>query len=300
MSEFVKIAFAPIAAPKGGALVVFVGADLKPAPARRALLGEAARDRIRRAKTVGFKGKSLERARYPSARRARGRAAAGRRRRARQGRQAARFRHARRLRVRQARRGQDGRRRPSKRRRASGTPARPPISRSASGCGPIVSTNTRRKKTDGEDDEKPAPVADDRRRRPGRGRAPPSRRARRSPRASSSPAPSSTSRRTCCFPKPSPSARASLEKLGVEVEVLDEKAMAKLGMGALLGVGQGSQRDSRLVVMRWRGAQVEEGQAGRVRRQGRLLRLRRHLDQARRRHGGHEGRHGAARPASSG
>ena len=44
-----------------------------------------------------------------------------------------------------------------------------------------------------------------------------------------------------------------LEKLGVEVTVLDVKAMTKLGMGALLGVGQGSRRDSRVVVMRWRG-----------------------------------------------
>ncbi|WP_158817948.1 leucyl aminopeptidase [Methylocapsa sp. S129] len=47
---------------------------------------------------------------------------------------------------------------------------------------------------------------------------------------------------------------ASLAKLGVEIDVLDEKAMAKLGMGSLLGVGQGSARDSRLVVMRWNGA----------------------------------------------
>jgi leucyl aminopeptidase len=46
----------------------------------------------------------------------------------------------------------------------------------------------------------------------------------------------------------------SLEKLGVEVEALDEKAMAKLGMNALLGVGRGSARESRLVAMRWNGA----------------------------------------------
>jgi leucyl aminopeptidase len=48
--------------------------------------------------------------------------------------------------------------------------------------------------------------------------------------------------------------RASgLAKLGVGVEVLDVAAMRKLGMGALLGVGQGSAHDSRLVVMRWNG-----------------------------------------------
>jgi leucyl aminopeptidase len=48
--------------------------------------------------------------------------------------------------------------------------------------------------------------------------------------------------------------RASgLSKLGVTVEVLDVPAMRRLGMGALLGVGQGSVHDSRLVVMRWNG-----------------------------------------------
>jgi leucyl aminopeptidase len=45
-----------------------------------------------------------------------------------------------------------------------------------------------------------------------------------------------------------------LTKLGVEVDVLDDEAMQKLGMGALLGVGQGSDRPSRLAVMRWNGA----------------------------------------------
>jgi leucyl aminopeptidase len=45
----------------------------------------------------------------------------------------------------------------------------------------------------------------------------------------------------------------ALRKLGVVVEVLDVKQMQKLGMGALLGVGQGSARESRMVVMRWNG-----------------------------------------------
>ena len=44
-----------------------------------------------------------------------------------------------------------------------------------------------------------------------------------------------------------------LGELGVEVEVLGEAAMAELGMGALLGVGQGSARESQLVTMRWPG-----------------------------------------------
>jgi leucyl aminopeptidase len=48
--------------------------------------------------------------------------------------------------------------------------------------------------------------------------------------------------------------REALDGLGVEIEVLDEKAMAKLGMGALLGVAQGSVRPPRLLAMRWNGA----------------------------------------------
>lgn len=44
-----------------------------------------------------------------------------------------------------------------------------------------------------------------------------------------------------------------LEKLGVEVEVLGEPEMYKLGFGALLGVGQGSAKESKCVIMRWNG-----------------------------------------------
>ncbi len=46
----------------------------------------------------------------------------------------------------------------------------------------------------------------------------------------------------------------TLTECGVEVEILGEKQMKKLGMGALLGVGQGSERESQLVVMHWNGA----------------------------------------------
>jgi len=45
-----------------------------------------------------------------------------------------------------------------------------------------------------------------------------------------------------------------LERLGLEIEVLGEPEMTKLGMGSLLGVGQGSVRESQLVVIRWNGA----------------------------------------------
>ena len=48
-------------------------------------------------------------------------------------------------------------------------------------------------------------------------------------------------------------ARARLSKLGVKVEVLGEAEMKKQGFGALLGVGQGSARDSQLLVMQWNG-----------------------------------------------
>ncbi|MEM7633593.1 MAG: leucyl aminopeptidase [Pseudomonadota bacterium] len=44
-----------------------------------------------------------------------------------------------------------------------------------------------------------------------------------------------------------------LSKLGLIIEVLDEKQMAKRGMGALLGVSQGSPRKPQLCVMRWEG-----------------------------------------------
>lgn len=46
-----------------------------------------------------------------------------------------------------------------------------------------------------------------------------------------------------------------LTELGLEVDVMGEAEMKKLGMGALLGVGQGSARDSKMVIMRWNGQQ---------------------------------------------
>jgi leucyl aminopeptidase len=49
-----------------------------------------------------------------------------------------------------------------------------------------------------------------------------------------------------------------LRKLGVIVETLDVKAMTKLGMGALLGVAQGSARPGRTVIMRWNGGKRGE------------------------------------------
>jgi leucyl aminopeptidase len=45
----------------------------------------------------------------------------------------------------------------------------------------------------------------------------------------------------------------ALKKSGVAVDVLDVRAMKRLGMNALLGVGQGSSHESRVVIMRWNG-----------------------------------------------
>ena len=48
------------------------------------------------------------------------------------------------------------------------------------------------------------------------------------------------------------------KSLASKVEVLTEKDMKKLGMGALLGVAQGSARPPRLVVMSWNGGKAKE------------------------------------------
>ena len=50
----------------------------------------------------------------------------------------------------------------------------------------------------------------------------------------------------------------TLKKDGLEVQVLGEAEMKKLGMGALLGVGQGSERESKLVVLKWNGGSVKD------------------------------------------
>ncbi len=52
----------------------------------------------------------------------------------------------------------------------------------------------------------------------------------------------------------------ALERLGLEVEIVGEAEMATLGMGSLLGVGQGSIRESQLVVVRWNGAADKDAQ----------------------------------------
>jgi len=47
---------------------------------------------------------------------------------------------------------------------------------------------------------------------------------------------------------------SSLKKYGLKINIYDDKKLKKLGMNALLGVGQGSIRGSYLVTMEWNGA----------------------------------------------
>ncbi len=56
------------------------------------------------------------------------------------------------------------------------------------------------------------------------------------------------------YPKSFVTQAKALEKLGVKVTALGVAQMKKLGMGALLGVGQGSERESQLLVLEWQGA----------------------------------------------
>jgi leucyl aminopeptidase len=46
---------------------------------------------------------------------------------------------------------------------------------------------------------------------------------------------------------------AAMGELGLEVEILGEPELEELGMGALLGVGQGSRSETKVVVMKWMG-----------------------------------------------
>ncbi|MEM6678520.1 MAG: leucyl aminopeptidase [Pseudomonadota bacterium] len=50
---------------------------------------------------------------------------------------------------------------------------------------------------------------------------------------------------------------AAMQELGLEVEILGEPELEALGMGALLGVGQGSASETKVVTMTWRGGGEE-------------------------------------------
>ncbi len=49
-----------------------------------------------------------------------------------------------------------------------------------------------------------------------------------------------------------------LAEHGLEIEILDEAKMAELGMDMLLGVGQGSQFESHIAIMKWNGGAADE------------------------------------------
>ncbi|WND02340.1 leucyl aminopeptidase [Temperatibacter marinus] len=53
---------------------------------------------------------------------------------------------------------------------------------------------------------------------------------------------------------------AKLTDFGVDIEILGEEEMTKLGMEALLAVGMGSVRESKLAIMRWNGANKSDEQ----------------------------------------
>jgi leucyl aminopeptidase len=63
------------------------------------------------------------------------------------------------------------------------------------------------------------------------------------------------------FPKAYADRIEEMRDLGLEVEVLGEKALSALGMHALLGVGLGSERESQLVVIRWNGGKTGDAPA---------------------------------------
>ena len=92
-------------------------------------------------------------------------------------------------------------------------------------------------------------------------------------------------------------AKAQLSKLGVKVEILGEAEMKKQGFGALLGVGQGSARESQLVVMQWNGGKKSARPIALVGKGvcfdsgGLSIKVGAGMQ-------GHEGRHGGARPVS--
>jgi leucyl aminopeptidase len=56
------------------------------------------------------------------------------------------------------------------------------------------------------------------------------------------------------YPKTLAQEARKLSKLGIKVEVLGRARMTQLGMGALLGVAQGSAHEPQVVIMSWKGA----------------------------------------------
>jgi leucyl aminopeptidase len=53
-------------------------------------------------------------------------------------------------------------------------------------------------------------------------------------------------------------ARKMAAEYGLEVEVLEKEQMAEMGMGALLGVAQGSQQPPKFIILRYKGSSSDE------------------------------------------
>lgn len=60
------------------------------------------------------------------------------------------------------------------------------------------------------------------------------------------------------YPKTMAEQAKALTALGLQVEVLGEEEMRKLGMNALLGVGQGSDFESQLIIIKWNGSSSKD------------------------------------------
>lgn len=60
------------------------------------------------------------------------------------------------------------------------------------------------------------------------------------------------------YPESMADVALQLSKIGLRVEVFGEKEMRKLGMHALVGVGEGSVRESKLIVLQWNGGPKDQ------------------------------------------
>jgi leucyl aminopeptidase len=65
------------------------------------------------------------------------------------------------------------------------------------------------------------------------------------------------------YPKSLVQRARQLQKLGVKVRALSKAEMTKLGMGALLGVAQGSAQEPQLLILEWNGTNPARGKADR-------------------------------------
>ncbi len=90
-------------------------------------------------------------------------------------------------------------------------------------------------------------------------------------------------------------AQAMCEEIGLACEIYGPDKIKELKMGAFWSVAQGSDEEPRLIVMRYEPRRAPKNRCARTGGQGNHLRQRRHLHQARRRHGEDEIRHGRRR-----